>query len=165
MAFIWWLVGTTAEHASPSLLSLLMRPRSGAPSPPGLVNHMNEHYLKRAGGNMSREHDGELEKPETWDFTRPEVREPVKTSRVVVSVAFRRDDFAQVSAYAERIGKRTSEFIRDAAIEKTTGPSVGILLYGGGSMGTLWWTEQMPAVTIASGSRVERSEEVRASTY
>lgn len=114
---------------------------------------------------MNKEHDRELEKPESWDFSRPEVREPVRASRVIVSVAFRQDDFAQVSEHASRIGKRTSEFIREAAIEKTAGPGVGILLYGGGSMGTLWWTEQMPTITIASGSRVERPEEVRASTY
>lgn len=165
MAFIWWLVVTMVVHALPYLWRLQVRPPCGVPSLLGLVNHMNEHYLKTAGGNMSKERDGELEQPENWDFTRPEVREPVKTSRVVVSVAFRRDDFTTVSQYAERIGKRTSEFIREASIEKASRRGVGVHVYWSGSLGTLWSTTQMPADTIAVGSPQERPEEVHASTY
>ena len=41
---------------------------------------------------MSDESDRELENAESWDFDNPEVREPVKSSRVVVSVAFARQD-------------------------------------------------------------------------
>ncbi|MFQ5874805.1 MAG: hypothetical protein ACE5JL_13560 [Dehalococcoidia bacterium] len=114
---------------------------------------------------MSRERDRELEKAETWDFERPEVREPVKTSRVVVSVAFQRDDLARVSEYAKQIGKKTSEFIREAAIEKAIGRGAGTLVYGSGSAGSLWWIEQMPANTLALGSRVEHPEETPAVTY
>ena len=114
---------------------------------------------------MSKERDRELEKVETWDFEQPEVREPVRASRVVVSVAFQRDDLVRVSEYAERIGKRTSEFIREAAIEKAISRGTGTLVYGSGSVGSLWWIEQMPAITLAFGSQVEYPEETLATTY
>jgi hypothetical protein len=126
---------------------------------------MNEQYSKREGGNMSKEHDLELEKPDMWDFERPEVREPVKASRVVVSVAFRRDNFEQVSRYAERIGQKTSEFIREAAIEKATGHTMAALVYGSGSTGAQWWTEQMPTNSWVSGLLVEEPEKTSVTTY
>ena len=113
---------------------------------------------------MREEHEHELEKAESWDFEQPEVREPVKASRVVVSVAFRRDDFVPVSECAERSGKRISEFIREAAIEKATGRGAGVLVYGSGSTGTLWWIEHMPTITRVFGSSVE-PEKVAATTY
>lgn len=114
---------------------------------------------------MNQERDRELEKPETWDFEGAEVGKPVKSSRVVVSVAFRRDDFALVTEYAERIGKKTSEFIRASAIERAGGQGAGVLVYGSGSIGTSWWTEQMPAITRTSGLSVEQPEREPASTY
>jgi len=114
---------------------------------------------------MDKERDHELEKAETWDFEQPEVRKPVKASRVVVSVAFQRDDLARVSEYAERIGKRTSEFIREATIEKALGRGAGTLVFGSGSAGSLWWIEQMPTITLAFGSWVEHPEETPATTY
>ena len=114
---------------------------------------------------MGNERDSELKRAETWDFEKPEVREPVKHSRAVVSVAFRRDDFTQVSVFAGRIGKRTSEFIREAAIEKATGRGGWPVVYGSGSIGSLWWLEQMPATTLASGLQVEHPEEAPVTTY
>ena len=68
---------------------------------------------------MSNTHDSELEKLDSWDVKQPQVRPPVKPSRLVVSVSFLRKDFEQISKHAELIGKKTSQFIRDAAIEKT----------------------------------------------
>jgi hypothetical protein len=114
---------------------------------------------------MDGERDGELENSESWDYERPEVREPVKASRVVVSVAFQRDVYARVSEYAEHTGKKISEFIREAAIEKATGKGGGALVYGSGSLGTLWWGEQMPNITRVSGSPVEYPEKVAATTH
>lgn len=114
---------------------------------------------------MSKELDAELEKPETWDFVHPQVRKPVKASRVVVSVAFHGDDFDRVSVYAESVGKKTSEFIRDAAIEKASGRESGMLLYGSGGTGTLWWTEKLLPITRVSGSPVEHAEPVAATTH
>jgi hypothetical protein len=114
---------------------------------------------------MDSEHEQELERADTWDFEHPEVRRPVKPSRVIVSVAFRRDDFHAVAAYAKRLGKKTSEFIREVAMEKATGRDTGTLAYGSGSAGSQWWIEQVPASTLASGSPVEPQEEKPALTH
>lgn len=113
---------------------------------------------------MNDERHREIENSESWDYERPQMREPVKASRVVVSVAFRREDFAQISVYAERWGKKVSEFIREAAIEKATGQGKGMLVYGGGSSGTSWWLEQLPPLTQVTGA-VKRSEEALAITH
>lgn len=114
---------------------------------------------------MGSERDLELEKPETWDFERPEVREPVRSSRVVVSVAFRRGDFELVFGHAKRIGKKTSEFVREAAIEAATGGAAASLTYGSGSAGASWWAAQMPSVTVALGAPVEDPGRLAATTY
>lgn len=114
------------------------------------------------------ERDRELEGAETWDLERPEVREPVEASRVIVSVAFQRDDFNQVSEYAALVGKRTSAFIREAAIEKVVGCDEATLVYGSGSGGSQWWVEQMPSATLAFlavGSHVDYPEETIIMTY
>jgi hypothetical protein len=96
---------------------------------------------------MSEERDEELEREDTWDYEREEVRGPVRATRVVVSVAFRRDDFEPVSQYAERIGKKISEFIREAAIEKAVGEGGRILTFSSGGSVTLWGTQEMLSVT------------------
>jgi hypothetical protein len=114
---------------------------------------------------MSDEGDRELENTESWDFDDPEVREPVKPSRVVVSVAFRRQDLDEVSECAERLGKRTSEFIREAAIDKATSRGGGTLVYASGSIGSQWWTDQMPATTLTMVLRMDNFEEALAATY
>jgi hypothetical protein len=80
--------------------------------------------------------DAELENEDHWNFDTAEVRRGVVRSRAVVSVAFAREDFQRVSEYAELQGKRTSEFIREAALEKvaratlplTTSSSSGVQL-------------------------------------
>ncbi|MBI2303672.1 MAG: hypothetical protein HYU86_02865 [Chloroflexi bacterium] len=115
---------------------------------------------------MSKERERELEKAETWDFEQPEVREPVKAPRVVVSVAFRREDFAQVSEYAERVGKRISQFIREVAIEKATGRDVGISVHtpSSSTTGKLWWIAPQ-TITRVSGRTAELPEKAAATTY
>ncbi len=62
----------------------------------------------------------ELQDSESWDFEHPEAKTPVRKSRVVVSVAFRGDDFDLVAESAEHFNMKTSEFIRNAALEKAT---------------------------------------------
>ncbi|MDP2952738.1 MAG: hypothetical protein Q8O76_05435, partial [Chloroflexota bacterium] len=105
------------------------------------------------GSKMNEKLERELENSQNWDYERPEVKEPVKLPRVVVSVAFRRDDFAQVSEYAERLGKKVSEFIREAAIEKVTGQDRGeeAYIWGGGTL----WIRQMPPSTRALASQID----------
>jgi hypothetical protein len=61
----------------------------------------------------------ELEREDQWDFDAAEARTGAK-SRAVVSVAFSREDFERVSECAEARNMRTSEFIREAALEKAT---------------------------------------------
>ncbi len=107
---------------------------------------------------MNEENERDMEKAETWDFEQSIVREPVKTSRVVVSVAFRRDDFVRVSAYAEQAGKKVSEFIREAAIEQASGCTSGFL-HGSGSAGTLWSAPAQPTITRVWASPIEHHRE------
>jgi hypothetical protein len=115
---------------------------------------------------MNKEDGGELEMAETWDFEQPIVREPVKVSRVVVSVAFRREDFARVSAYAEQVGKKVSEFIREAAIEQAAGQRTSTLVHGSGSAGTTWWADRTPITRVnIYGLSVKPLMEETATTY
>ena len=58
----------------------------------------------------------DLENVEEWDFERAELSMPAHSRRTVVSVSVSPDDFDQLSSYAERIGLRTSQFIRRAAL-------------------------------------------------
>jgi hypothetical protein len=60
--------------------------------------------------------DKALENPDLWDWDKSETRPPVKNRRVVLSVAFKSDEFQRVASHATKIGKRTSEFVRDAAL-------------------------------------------------
>lgn len=68
---------------------------------------------------MARDKDlDEMQDPSSWDFERAERRPGVQSPRAVVSVAFARDDFERIARAAEELGKRTSEFIREAALER-----------------------------------------------
>ena len=58
----------------------------------------------------------ELQNQESRDWERAQARPGRKKPRAVVSVAFNRDDFETVAAFAERAGMKLSEFIRSAAI-------------------------------------------------
>jgi hypothetical protein len=114
---------------------------------------------------MRRKKESELEKLEAWDSNKAEIRKPQKPSRVVFSVAFKRDDFDRVSKYAELCGKKTSEFIRDAAIEKTLmQENFTSFLFGSGSLGTVWSIDQMTPITMVSGLPVEHPEDIIALT-
>jgi hypothetical protein len=104
---------------------------------------------------MKNKNDSELERLDTWDTDNVEVRQPQKPSRVVFSVAFKRDDFDLILKYAEFCGMKTSEFIREAAIEKALGQ--GELLFGSGSQHASWIIggDKMVPTTTASGSRTD----------
>ena len=114
---------------------------------------------------MAKKRDEELERLESWEYERPEVRQPVKTSRTVVSVAFQSDEFVRVSEYAERVGKRISVFIREAALEKAMGSETSSLAYITGGTGIFWTVGQMHTISQGSGSQVEQPDEVVATTY
>ncbi len=78
-----------------------------------------------------------LEDPDEWDSDHAEERQPSKTTRAVVSVAFIGDDFDRVSDAARREGMKTSEFIRMAALERSARHAVPSPLSGiGGRAGS-----------------------------
>jgi hypothetical protein len=96
---------------------------------------------------MKKKPENDLENPENWDFDKLETREPVKSPRVVVSVAFPHEGFITVSQYAERLGKKTSEFIREAALEKAKNRGLEIIVCDFGSTGPLWFERNLPSST------------------
>ena len=66
------------------------------------------------------ERDIELQDQENWEIGEAVVRPGVKKPRAVVSVAFSRDEFNQVVLAAELSEVRTSEFIRQAALDQAS---------------------------------------------
>lgn len=80
----------------------------------------------------------ESENAENWDWDSAKAREPVKARRVVLSVAFASPDFQRVASYAARIGKKTSEFVREAAMRAApaTHPTVIPFTRAGSSTST-----------------------------
>ena len=96
---------------------------------------------------MKNKSDHDLENPEDWDYDHLQVRGPVKSPRVVVSVSFPSEGFSAVSQYAERLGKKTSEFIREAALQKVKTPDLKIMIHDFGSTSPLWFDENLPSST------------------
>ena len=89
---------------------------------------------------------------EEWDFDRAELRKPAHSRRTVVSVSVSRDDFDQLSAYAERIGMRTSEFIRRAALAHIRRPvRAAVIFSASGSGGSMIFTSTPVAKTDVWG--------------
>ena len=68
---------------------------------------------------MSDEEVQNLEDPRAWDQENAVTVRPKRKVRAVVSVAIPAEAFDQISESAERAGMKLSEFIRDAAMEKT----------------------------------------------
>ena len=64
----------------------------------------------------------ELQDAESWEEAGAIVQPSGKAPRAVVSVAFPREDFERVVAQAQVAGMKTSEFIRQAALEKASPP-------------------------------------------
>ncbi len=82
--------------------------------------------------------DETLEQPESWDLEKAERHLPSKGGRAIVSVAFSRDDLRRVAECAEKLGMRTSEFIRQAALEKASRPQSSEITSLSGSIGGGW---------------------------
>jgi hypothetical protein len=92
----------------------------------------------------------ELQSPESWAWERAESRPPRKRPRAVVSVAFNRDDFETVAAFAERAGMKVSEFIRSAAIGCAEGKTLVVFLTCGSPEAGGGGLLSLPAVTQAT---------------
>ncbi len=97
---------------------------------------------------MNKKFEKELENSENWDFEHAEMTEPPKSPRTIVSVAFKNDDFKIVSKSANGLGKKISEFIREAALDKATGRSSSITFHTFASSGTLWCADNLPSSTL-----------------
>ena len=72
---------------------------------------------------MPADKELDLHDESTWDYKDAVVRPASQSNRVVVSVAFARQDFQRVGEYAESVNMKTSEFIRTAALEKISKPA------------------------------------------
>ena len=101
----------------------------------------------------------ELQDEEAWDSDRAERRPGNKQARAVVSVAFSRQDFERVSECARLVGRRLSEFIREAALERAAehGGRSAMTSYSA-SYGSTFFTERQPQSTRTTG-RVVRAPE------
>lgn len=94
----------------------------------------------------------ELQEPGNWDFQRAEKRPGVRKPRAVVSVAFSREDFERVSQYAENVGTKTSEFIREAALARVASQGArGTIVLASGGFQSIIYAQELPAVTTVSG--------------
>ncbi|HLB11837.1 MAG TPA: hypothetical protein VJO15_02660 [Dehalococcoidia bacterium] len=96
----------------------------------------------------------DLEQLEDWDYEKAERRPPVRKPREVVSVSFGRDEFEQVSKYAERQGAKTSEFIRTAALDATQSHYAPTIVFTGGGLGVSVFTTAPAPATRAYSVRV-----------
>jgi len=73
------------------------------------------HESEQAGSQM-KEDDALMNEAE-WE-TEGELRQPSPNLTSVVSVRFSREEAAEIRDAASRIGERTSEFIRRAAVDR-----------------------------------------------
>lgn len=53
-----------------------------------------------------------------WDYEHPVIKPPVHSSRVVVSVSLNRQEYDEISRYAEMTGKKVSTFLKEAALRE-----------------------------------------------
>jgi hypothetical protein len=92
----------------------------------------------------------ELQNQESRDWERAESRPGRKKPRAVVSVAFNREDFEAVAAFAERAGMKLSQFIRSAAIGCAEGNIPVVFLTSGSADAGGGGLLSLPAVTEAN---------------
>jgi hypothetical protein len=106
---------------------------------------------------MNKKIEKDLENQENWDFEKAEAKEPARSPRVVVSVAYKNQDFDIVADYAERTGKKVSEFIREASLEKATGRGSTFSIHSASGTASIWCSHMLPNVT--QNRIVEKSKE------
>lgn len=119
----------------------------------GLTDRQVNQLLGNGGDRMKSNNDStDLGNLEEWDFERAELSKPAQSRRTVVSVSVSRDDFDQLSSYAERIGMRTSEFIRRAALAHLRKPARAAFIFSAsGSGGSMIFTSASVAKTDVWG--------------
>lgn len=92
-------------------------------------------------------------------FQTPEQDQPTTTEptsagdRAIVSVAFPRADFNRVTQHAANANKKTSEFIREAALNASAGNGAGVeFSLTTGSAATIMMSGNVPTTTYAPGT-------------
>lgn len=79
--------------------------------------------------------------------------QPAAGDRAIVSVAFPRADFNRITKHAAQINKKTSEFIREAALHAISSQGGGVeFSLTTGSAATVIMTGSVPTSTFAPGS-------------
>jgi len=102
----------------------------------------------------------ELQDPNNWEFDETPPEAPPRRGRAVVSVAFNAEDFDRVSRHARASGLRLSEFIREAALDRTTAPGARAEFeITSGGLGGILFARRIAAITI--NALTLNSEEVR----
>lgn len=84
-----------------------------------------------------------------WNLERREKRESTRRPRAVVSVAFSREDLELVEMCASKLGKKLSEFIREASLARARVPEPirPVVTFGGMASGSFF----SPDVSLPTG--------------
>ena len=102
--------------------------------------------------------------PEHGQHTTDE--QPSPGDRAIVSVAFPRADFNRVTEHAAQANKKTSEFIREAALNATSGHGSGVKFsVATGSAATIIMSSIVPSSSYALGSWSHTFDDQRMMTY
>ena len=92
--------------------------------------------------------------------------QPSAGDRAIVSVAIPRADFNRVTQHAAKANKKTSEFIREAALNATAGGGAGVVFsIATGSAATIIMSGNVPTTTYAPGSWRHSFDERNMETY
>ena len=95
----------------------------------------------------------ELQNPDNWDLEHAEKAAPAaRKARAVVSVAFPGEDFESVAKMAERLGMKTSEFIRVVTLGVVRGSvsQANFVLVSGGQQEEIYIGDAQPSRAVAS---------------
>lgn len=105
--------------------------------------------------------DKELQSEETWDLVNAEQHEPVKNRRSVVSVAFRPEQFAEVTRRARATGMKLSEYIRSCSLMDPSEDmqAAGIMITTDLGASSIFRAESFSAVTTKISPEREELEE------
>ena len=86
--------------------------------------------------------------------------------RAIVSVAFPRADFNRVTQQAAQANKKTSEFIREAALKAAAGNGAGVAFsLTTGSAATIMMSGNVPTTTYAPGTWLHSFDDRDMLTY
>ncbi len=92
--------------------------------------------------------------------------QPAARDRAIVSVAFPRADFNKVTQYAAQANKKTSEFIREAALNATASKGGGVVFsIATGSAATIIMSGNIPTTTYAPGTWRHSFDDRNMETY